>query len=270
MTKLNVKLLSHTENPELTIATAGKLCYSPVGIDDLIEKQTDESVERFINMLASIGHESPLEHASFTFGIEGVSRIVEIQLVRHRIASYSIQSGRYVKRDNPEFIKPKRIEKNIVASKVFDDIAERSAKAYNDLFLILMLDMMGYEESKIESMKEVERVDEVYKLYETDNKLYKKFEKMAIEDARYVHLQSIGVKIVCTFNLRSLINFTRHRECNRSQEEIRDLSKEMIRVISEKFPKIGNMLGASCRFGKCPEGNMSCLNPYPKKLVIKK
>lgn len=263
---LNVKLLSHTENPELIIATAGKLCYSPSTIEDLVEKQTDESVERFVNMLVDLGHESPLEHASFSFGIEGISRIVEIQLVRHRIASYSIQSGRYVKRESPEFIKPERIKNNSVASTIFDGIATRSAQAYNDLFLVLMLDLMGYADSEIYLMSDIEREEKVYKLYEEDRKTYKKFEKMAIEDARYVHLQSIGVKVVCTFNLRSLINFTRHRECRRAQNEIQNLAKAMIELIDEKFPLLGKILGAPCRFGACPEGSYCCGKPYPKKV----
>ena len=81
--KMNVKLLSHTINPELLIATAGKLCYSPSEIKDLMEKQTPEMIERFVNMLVSMGHESPLEHVSFSFAIEGVSRSLTHQLVRH-------------------------------------------------------------------------------------------------------------------------------------------------------------------------------------------
>ena len=98
--KLNVKLLSHTMNPELVIACAGKLCYSSSNIEDLLEKQTPEMIEKFVKMLTSMGHESPLEHCSFTFAIEGVSRSLTHQLVRHRIASYSQQSQRYVKMDN--------------------------------------------------------------------------------------------------------------------------------------------------------------------------
>ena len=261
---LNVKLLSHTMNPEEIIAVAGKLCYSAVGIDDLIEKQSPESIERFVNMLVELGHESPLEHATFSFGVEGISRIVEIQLVRHRIASYSIQSGRYVKRDSPEFIKPYRIQKNKVASKRFDEIAKASAEAYNDLFLILMLEMIGYSEDEIDNMSNETRIDLVSKFYEEDKKEYKRFEKMAIEDARYAHLQSIGVKVVCTFNLRSLINFTRHRECNRAQKEIQQLSQEMIKLVKEKSPLLGSVLGAPCRFGVCPEGSMCCKKPFPK------
>ena len=117
-TKLKVKIISHTMNPELVIATAGKLCYSPSNIDDLMEKQTDESIERFINMIVSMGHESVLEHVSFTFGIEGVSRSLTHQLVRHRIASYSQQSQRYVKEVQFEYVIPEDIKHNKSLSEI--------------------------------------------------------------------------------------------------------------------------------------------------------
>ena len=262
---LNVQLLSHTQNPELTIAGAGKLCYSPSNIGDLYEKQTAETIESFINKLVSMGHESPLEHVSFTFGIEGVSRITEIQLVRHRLASYSIQSGRYVKRDNPEFIKPESIANNKIASGIFDSIAEASIKAYNDLFIVLMLEQMGVDIDVVEKMSEQERLDKVQDLFINDLNRYKTYEKIAIEDARYAHLQSIGVKIVCTMNLRSLINFTRHRECNRAQKEIQKLAQAMMAEVDNKFPLLGRVLGAPCRFGMCPEGKMCCGKPFLKK-----
>lgn len=262
---MKLELLSNTNNPETVVAAAGKLCYSPVGVEEIIKNMTEEQINKFVSMLASIGHESPLEHVSFTFAVEGISRILEIQLVRHRIASYSIQSGRYVKRDNPEFIKPERIKNNRIASEIFDDIAKISAEAYNNLFLVLMLEQMGYTEDEIEELSIEEATDIVYDFYARDSKTYKKFEKIAIEDARYVHLQSISVKIVFTMNLRSLINFTRHRCCERAQSEIRNLSWEVVRKITEVSPLLGKCLGAPCQFGNCPEGKMSCGVPYEKK-----
>lgn len=84
---MKVKILTHTPNPEMTIAAAAKLCYSAVGVDEICEKMTPESCEKFINMLMSLGHESPVEHVSFTFAVEGVSRALLAQLTRHRIAS---------------------------------------------------------------------------------------------------------------------------------------------------------------------------------------
>ncbi|MDU7111165.1 MAG: FAD-dependent thymidylate synthase, partial [Clostridium perfringens] len=118
---LKVKLLQYTPEPEKTIAAAAKLCYSPVGVDDILENLTDEGAEKFLNMLMSYGHMSPIEHVSFTFAVEGVSRSLTHQLVRHRIASYSQQSQRYVKLDQFEYIVPPAIENDEVAKKLFID-----------------------------------------------------------------------------------------------------------------------------------------------------
>ena len=126
--KLNVKIIGHTYNPELVIATAGKLCYSPSNIEDLMEKQSPETIEKFVKMLVSMGHESPLEHASFNFAIEGVSRTLTHQLVRHRIASYSQQSQRYVNLDKTfSYVVPTRIG-NV------KDIKQIFEQAMNDSF----------------------------------------------------------------------------------------------------------------------------------------
>ena len=132
-TTLKVKLISHTLNPELVIATAGKLCYSPSNIDDLMEKQTDESIERFVNMITSIGHGSVLEHTSFTFGIEGVSRSLTHQLVRHRIASYSQQSQRYVKETQFEYVMPQDIKNNPILEQSYKKHMEDSQRLYDEI-----------------------------------------------------------------------------------------------------------------------------------------
>ena len=89
-----VMLLAYTPMPEKTVACAAKLCYSASDIEHVMEGLTEEKVSSFVNMLAEIGHESPIEHASFTFGIEGVSRSFLAQMTRHRLASYSVQSQR--------------------------------------------------------------------------------------------------------------------------------------------------------------------------------
>ena len=96
---MNVVLLSYTPEPELNIANAARLCYSGATIDEVREKLTPEKTAAFLDMLSGLGHESPIEHASFTFGIEGVSRALIAQITRHRIASFSVQSQRYVKVD---------------------------------------------------------------------------------------------------------------------------------------------------------------------------
>ena len=109
---IKVTLLTHTPNPEQTVAMAAKLCYSPSGIEDIRDGLTEEKTESFINMLADLGHASPMEHASFTFGNEGISRACSHQLVRHRIASYSQQSQRYVDGTKFEFVTPPEIKRN--------------------------------------------------------------------------------------------------------------------------------------------------------------
>lgn len=96
---LKVKLIAYTPNAEEVVAQAAKLCYSKVGVDDIMEKLTPEKIEKFLAHLVEIGHKSPLEHVSFTFAIEGIDRTVSHQLVRHRLASYSQQSQRYVNLD---------------------------------------------------------------------------------------------------------------------------------------------------------------------------
>ena len=107
-----VTLLTHTPDPERYIAAAAKLCYSASGVDTLLDKLTDEKAAEFVEMLASMGHESPIEHVSFTFGIEGVSRSLLAQITRHRIASFSVQSQRYVREKQFSFVTPPEIEKD--------------------------------------------------------------------------------------------------------------------------------------------------------------
>ena len=106
---IHVTLLAHTPAPEHLIASAARLCYSPSSIASIQDKLTDEKAASFVDMLAEIGHESPIEHASFTFGIEGVSRSLLAQITRHRIASFSVQSQRYVAEKAFEYVLPPEI-----------------------------------------------------------------------------------------------------------------------------------------------------------------
>ena len=91
---VKVYLLAHTPEPERVVASAAKLCYSRTGVATLLEGLTPEKSAEFLEMLSDLGHSSPVEHASFTFGIEGVSRSFLAQITRHRIASFSVQSLR--------------------------------------------------------------------------------------------------------------------------------------------------------------------------------
>ena len=255
---IKVNLLECTKNGEELISLAAKLCYSNSDIDSLREGLTKDSVERFITMLTNMGHESPTEHVSFSFAVEGISRITEIQLVRHRLASYSIQSGRYVKRDNPEFIIPPRIEKSNLAKSRFKIIAKQSMNAYNDLFMISMLEQLQFKERNISMMTEDMKINIIAELEETDRKRYLEYEKIAIEDARYAHLQSLGVKLIITMNVRSLNNFFAHRCCFRAQWEIRRLAIQMLALCKNEAPVLFANFGAACISGICPEGRMQC------------
>ena len=107
---LKVVLLRHTPNPEETVAMAAKLCYSASNIGELQEKIEAADQTAFVDKLASIGHLSPIEHVSFTFGVEGISRACSHQLVRHRVASFSQQSQRYVGETDFDFIIPPSIQ----------------------------------------------------------------------------------------------------------------------------------------------------------------
>lgn len=288
-TKLNVKLIGHTYNPELVIATAGKLCYSPSNINDLMEKQTPESIEKFVNMLVSMGHESPLEHASFNFAIEGVSRALTHQLVRHRIASYSQQSQRYVREGQFEYVIPEDIKNNaylihkytvhmIRCQVLYDDIVDDliSDYVYDDVNYGKYLDKQ-LKKLKIDTKEFYSWTDKYYMdscfidaLRKDYKRLYSILEKKAIENARYIFPNAIETKIIVTMNLRTLINFCHHRCCRRSQDEINKLAWEMVKAVEEVSPLLAKCLGANCQFGACPEGAMCCGEPFKKKGTTEK
>lgn len=287
---LKVSLLSYTPNPEEVIASAAKLCYSLVGIDEILEKQNEEDVANFTEKLNSFNHLSPFEHASFTFAVEGVSRTLTHQLVRHRIASYSQQSQRYVRENQFEYIVPPAIEQNEKAKKIFIKHMETSQKAYDDIIIELMFENMKKNDKYNEWCKKVAedaKIDDgdgnwciniAYKDMheEKDSSVllsyfnifkgnfpneYSKIEKKAIEDARYVFPNATETKIVVTMNARSLMHFFETRCCNRAQWEIRELADKMLAEAIKVAPAIFSHSGAPCTFGKCPEGKMSCGKP---------
>ena len=252
-----VKLLRCTERPEELITSAAKLCYSPVGVEEIEEGLTPESTEKFIKFLLSLGHESPLEHVSFSFAVEGVSRILETQLVRHRIASYSVQSGRYVKRDNPDFVVPIGIlEGDFKTQAIYDDAIEHSIKAYNELTDALIRSQIK-KEGLLKLLPEEELELEMFK--KEYPKIYQTFEKKAIENARYVYPQALATKLVCTFNARSFLNFMEHRGCRRAQNEINELAWRMLKELRPHLPTLSRYFGPTClTHRKCKEGKMSC------------
>lgn len=239
---MKVKLIQYTPEPEKVVAAAAKLCYSSVGVDEITKNLTDDNAGKFVDMLMNLGHQSPLEHVSFTFGIEGVSRVLTHQLVRHRIASYSQQSQRYVKLDQFEYIIPPEIERIPEAKEIFMASMEKDQKAYDELCEIL--------------------IDRYFKsLFKNDlseKQARNQAEKKAIEDARFVFPNACETKIVVTMNARTLIHFFNHRCCNRAQWEIRDLATAMLKELKTVAPNIFSKCGPNCILGACPEGKMTC------------
>ena len=130
---MKVKLLAHTPEPEKLIAAAAKNCYSSSNIDNVLEGLTEEKTEHFVNMLSEIGHESPIEHVSFTFAIEGVSRSLLAQITRHRMASFSVQSQRYVREKGFEYVLPPEIDKIPAAREKFIQAMEDDQRTYGRL-----------------------------------------------------------------------------------------------------------------------------------------
>ena len=237
-----VYLLAHTPNPEHTIASAAKLCYSSSTISELTENLSDEKAASFVEMLSEIGHESPIEHASFTFGIEGVSRALLAQITRHRMASFSVKSQRYVREGAFEYITPPEIAASPEAKALFDEIMAEDQKRYDEISAILKEKHIKTFLAEGKDQKTAERLAE----------------KKAIEDARFVLPNSCETQMVLTMNARSLHNFFRHRCCARAQWEIQDVANQMLSLVSNVAPNLFKNAGPSCLNGPCPEGKMSC------------
>ena len=239
---MKVQILSHTPDPEKLIAAAAKNCYSATDVDSIMDGLTPEKIDRFLAMLTDLGHESPIEHVSFTFAIEGVSRSLLAQITRHRIASYSVQSQRYVREHGFEYVVPPEIERRPAAKAAFLRAMEEDQRVYEELTAELL--ERHTEELLAEGIPEKEA--------------RRRAEKMAIEDARYVLPNACTTRIVMTANARSLKNFFRLRCCARAQWEIRALAEEMYRLCYAVAPVLFAHCGPSCVDGVCSEGKMSC------------
>ncbi|MBE6825142.1 MAG: FAD-dependent thymidylate synthase [Ruminococcaceae bacterium] len=252
---IKVTLLAHTPQPEQTVAMAAKLCYSATDIENIKEGLTVEKTNDFLDMLTSLGHASPVEHATFTFGIEGISRACSHQLVRHRIASYSQQSQRYVDGTRFEFVTPPEIERNKKAFDAYKKVIDVQCDAYAEIRDALVV---GY--IKENSQKELKGTDEeIINTFKEENKaLFSQYVKKANEDARFVLPNACTTKIICTFNVRSLNNFFDHRCCNRAQWEIQEVACQMLALCKEVAPMLFKNSGPRCIRGACPEGKMTC------------
>lgn len=238
----NVKLLTYTPNPEHTVAAAAKLCYSSTTINNVRDNLTDEKAASFVEMLSEIGHESPTEHSYFTFGIEGVSRAFLAQITRHRIASFSVQSQRYVAEHNFEYVTPPEIAAVPEALEIFENAMKQDLENYEAISEILS---KKYREEYLNSGDDEKTAS-------------RKAEKRAIEDARFVLPNACDTKMVVTMNARSLMNFFKHRCCNRAQWEIREVANEMLKQVCEVAPNLFKNAGPACANGACPEGKMTC------------
>jgi len=245
-TKLKVKLLAYTPEADKMVAAAAKLCYAKSDVDTLLDNLTPEKTEEFIERLADLGHESPIEHASYTFAVEGVSRALLAQLTRHRLASYSVQSQRYVDKSDFDYILPPEIAAIPEAAAKFEEIMAQLGKGYEELRTLLK---DGHRERLI--AKGMNEKDADFKAG-----------KMANEDARFVLPNACDTRIIFTMNARSLHNFFRQRCCNRAQWEIRAMADEMLRLVREVSPVLFKNAGPSCSVtGKCSEGAYCCGEP---------
>jgi len=222
---LQVSLLYHTHTPERAVATAARLCYAPVSAAELIENLSDAQVNKVLETIMKSGHGSALEHATYTFSIEGVSRALTHQLVRHRIASFNQQSQRYVTfSGEPEIVLPHTIAENPRVLSTFNKAIKLAFTTYTELI-----------EAGIPA-----------------------------EDARYILPNACASKIVVTMNIRELLHFFELRCCNRAQWEIRELARVMLDLVQPTAPYIFMDAGASCRRGSCKEGRMTCGQPFER------
>lgn len=216
---MRVDLISHTRDPERTVASAMRLCYSASDIENIIQKLDQNETSRLIRKVLKLGHLSVLEHASFTFAIEGISRACSHQLVRHRMASFSQQSQRYVRMQNFDHTIPPAILNN---DKILND--------YNTV---------------IDNIKQ-----QYEKLLEFG---------ISAEDARYILPNSTETKLIMTANARSLMNFFELRLCTRAQWEIRHLAELMLIEVRKIAPTLFESAGPTCESkGYCGEGDMTC------------
>jgi len=216
---MKVKLMSYTPGPERAVAMAAKLCYSPVGAEELAEQISEGQIEGLLAKILSMGHLSTFEHVSFTFAIEGVSRVLTHQLVRHRIASYSQQSQRYVKEHDFEYVIPTSIAMDPLAREKFAALMDHIRSVYDEL-----------------TTAGIPR-----------------------EDARYCLSNATETKIIVTMNARSLLHFFQLRCCMRAQWEIRQMAELMLTEVKKAAPLLFQKAGPTCVTDNyCTEGALTC------------
>ena len=223
-TSLKVELLSHTPNPDEVVATGARMCYSSANVEELIRGVAEKDQTKYLQRIVEMGHLSPIEHASFTFAVEGVSRALLAQITRHRIASFSVQSQRYVSYEKGfGYIVPPKI-----AALGPEAQAEYQAQmAQMHAWYVAWQEKLGQGEG-------------------------------SNEDARFVLPGACETRLMVTMNVRELRHFFGLRMCRRAQWEIRALATEMHRLCMEVAPALFADAGAPCISGPCPEGEKCC------------
>lgn len=221
---LNVSLIRHTFSPQELVAAGARLCYSKSQITDLLTNVETKDQTAFVKKIMDMGHESVLEHASFTFGIEGVSRVLLAQITRHRLASFSVQSQRYVSYEQGfGYVVPPKIEA----------LGEEAVAEYERQMAQLQAWYVDWQE----------------KLGTGEG---------SNEDARFILPGACETRMMLTMNVRELRHFFNLRMCSRAQWEIRALAAEMHRLCLEVAPVLFADAGPACLRGTCPEGEKSC------------
>ncbi|SKA74926.1 thymidylate synthase (FAD) [Paucidesulfovibrio gracilis DSM 16080] len=234
--KLRVELLSMTPNALELLYAAFRQCYHAGFVADMWPRLLNgeippEKQAGLVSRVLESGHDSPVEHVSFSFAVEGISRACSHQLVRHRLASYSQQSQRYVTESDMEYILPPAIARIPEARERFEAFMQEVGSAYADLRDILVAHGRASK---------------------------------ANEDARFVLPQAAETKIVLTMNCRALRHFFHLRCCARAQWEIRALADAMLVICREKLPAIFATAGARCvELGYCPESERFTCGKYP-------
>jgi thymidylate synthase (FAD) len=237
--ELTVRLMAMTPDAVDVVYSACRQCYSPAFAGDEFRPhrsaETLATKEGLIRKVVASGHESPLEHVSMTFAVRGISRSCSHQLVRHRLASYSQQSQRYVDMEDFGYVIPPTIEGDAELKEMFEETMADVRRKYERIVREL-------NENGIEG-------------------------ELANQDARFILPEAAETKIVVTMNCRELLHFFSVRCCNRAQWEIRRLANEMLRICKEELPSIfGKEAGAKCeRLGYCPEGDRYTCGKYPLK-----
>lgn len=216
--RMKVSLLTYTPDAQRVVAAAASNCYSSDGPISIVDNIDDAKAEKLLSRVASMGHDSVFEHAVFTFGAENVSRSLMAQLTRHRVASFSVKSQRYVGESDFGYIAPPSVTESSEAMEVFNRAMNSAEEAYR------VLTQMGIPK----------------------------------EDARFVLPNACCTHIVITMNARELNHFFRLRLCNRAQWEIRELAGEMLRLAHDVAPLLFRKAGPGCVYSGCTEGKLSC------------